>query len=389
MQGHPVSVALSAVRRPRRSYAVLSTFPPTVCGLATFAAALEGEMISSGDCDVTVVQVTDMENAAVDRRVARTMRNGSARSIAAAVAELDRSDVVIVQHEFGIFGGRDGDEILEVIRSLSAPTIVTLHTVLDLPSPNQRQLLEAIVDAAEAVVVMTTTAFERLAANYDVDLAKVNMIPHGAVTPKRLPRKNNEAGLLLTWGLLGRGKGIELVIDALAELSPHVSPKYLVAGCTHPKVLAAEGEAYRNMLVERARDAGVGDSVVFDSEYRSVESLTRLISEAAVVVLPYESRNQVTSGVLVDAIAAGRPVIATAFPHAVEMLSSGAGLVVPHNDPSALAAAILRVLTEPGLAESMEAEAARLAHALGWPTVARQYRALAERLLVSVPVTTR
>jgi glycosyltransferase involved in cell wall biosynthesis len=165
----------------------------------------------------------------------------------------------------------------------------------------------------------------------------------------------------------------------LKDIEPR--PRYVVAGRTHPKVVAFEGEAYRDMLVERTWTRKVAGSVTFDATYRDVRSLTQLIQEAAVVVLPYDSRDQVTSGVLVDAVAAGRPVVATAFPHAVELLSSGAGIVVPHGDAAALATALRRVLTQPDLAAAMAAEAARLAPALGWPAVAGQYAGLADRLL--------
>ncbi len=137
--------------------------------------------------------------------------------------------------------------------------------------------------------------------------------------------------------------------------------------------------------MERAERLGVGSSVEFDAQYRDVESLTALIESSAVVVLPYDSREQVTSGVLVDAIAAGRPVVSTAFPHAIELLASGAGLVVDHDDPDALALAIRRVLLEPGLADRMSAEAQRLAPTLGWTVVASHYVLMANRLLAELP----
>jgi len=156
---------------------------------------------------------------------------------------------------------------------------------------------------------------------------------------------------------------------------------YCIAGDTHPKVAATDGEAYRDMLRLRAADAGVAPYVRFDAGYRGLPALAELISEAAVVVLPYDSPDQVTSGVLVDAVAAGRPVVATAFPHAVELLASGAGLVVPRRDPAALANALRRVLTEPGLADRMGAEARRIAPSLAWPAVAARYQGLGEGLL--------
>jgi glycosyltransferase involved in cell wall biosynthesis len=188
--------------------------------------------------------------------------------------------------------------------------------------------------------------------------------------------------LLLTWGLLGPGKGIEWAIDALAllkNLNPHAV--YRIAGDTHPKVAALEGESYREMLARRALGRGVSDNVQFDAGYRDLPALAELISEASIVVLPYDSPDQVTSGVLVDAIAAGRPVVATAFPHAIELLSSGAGIVVPRRDPVALANALRTILSNPRLAESMAAEARRLAPSLAWSSVAARYATLGEKLI--------
>ena len=185
----------------------------------------------------------------------------------------------------------------------------------------------------------------------------------------------------MTWGLIGPGKGIERAIDAMRTLQDlPVPPRYLVAGQTHPKVLAAQGESYRRDRMEQARRHGISSSVVFDADYRDVASLTALIQSSKVVVLPYDSKDQVTSGVLVDAIAAGRPVVATAFPHAMELLASGAGIVVDHDDPDAMALALRRVLTQPELAASMAAEASRIAPSLGWSVIAGRYLEIADHL---------
>jgi len=187
---------------------------------------------------------------------------------------------------------------------------------------------------------------------------------------------------MLTPGLLRPGKGIERVIEAMKSLHCLPGrPQYLVAGPTHPLVLAVDGEAYRNARIDQALRGGVANSVSFETGYRNVAMLSALVQSAAVVVLPYDSTDEVSSSALVDAVAGGRPVVATAFPHAIELLASGAGLVVAHEDPDSLASALRRVLTEPRLAGAMAAEARRLAPDLAWPIVAGAYLRLARRIL--------
>jgi polysaccharide biosynthesis protein PslF len=369
-------------RRRGRLFGILSTYPPTACGLATFSAALARGLEANG-ATVGVVRIADGATSS-DARVLTEMDNGVPASVAGASATLNGCDVAIVQHDYGLYGGADGEEVIDVLHRLTVPSIVVAHTVLLEPTKHQRKVLEAIANAARVVVVMAMTARRRLCSRFDVDPLKVTMIPHGALTPPpQRPAHRNGRPLLLTWGLLGPGKGIESAIDAMVDLKDvYPPPRYVVAGSTHPKVLLSEGEAYRDMLVARAQSRGVASSVTFDPAYRDLPSLTALIQDASVVVLPYDSRDQVTSGVLVDAIAAGTPVVATAFPHAVEMLSSGAGTVVPHGDATALGAALRLFLTEPGRAATMAREAARIAPGFGWPAIGRQYAGLAERLLV-------
>jgi polysaccharide biosynthesis protein PslF len=363
------------------SFGILSTYPPTPCGLATFGAALSKGLCANGS-DVSVVRVAD-GSLSSDARVIGELVNGSATSVAATSELLNECDIAVVQHEYGIYGGADGDEVVDIIGGLHIPLIVVAHTVLKDPTPHQRSVLEAIAAMAARVVVMSEAASQRLCLGFNVDPRKVTTIAHGATVPRQLaPPARSDRPTLLTWGLLGPGKGIERVIDAMGLLHDlPVRPRYLIAGRTHPKVLAADGEAYRNARAEQARLSGVADSVAFDASYRDVSSLTALVQSSAVVVLPYDSTDQVTSGVLVDAIASGRPVVATAFPHAVELLASGAGIVVGHDDPDALASALLRLLTEPHLAATMAAEAARLAPQMAWPIVATAYLDLAHRLL--------
>jgi glycosyltransferase involved in cell wall biosynthesis len=310
--------------------------------------------------------------------------NGSATSVATTSELLNESDIAIVQHEYGIYGGVDGDEVVDIIGGLHIPSIVVAHTVLRDPTPHQRSVLETIVALADRVVVMSEAARQRLCLGFDVDRRKVTMIAHGATVPRTTPVIRSGRPTLLTWGLLGPGKGIERVIEAMGSLRElRGRPRYLIAGRTHPKVLAADGEAYRDARAEQARRIGVADSVSFDAGYRDVSSLSAMVRSSALVVLPYDSTDQVTSGVLVDAVASGRPVVATAFPHAVELLGSGAGIVVAHDDPDALASALRRLLTDPRLSDSMAAEARRLAPAMAWPVVANSYLVLAQQILAN------
>jgi polysaccharide biosynthesis protein PslF len=361
-------------------FGILSTYAPTPSGLATFSAALANGLTANG-ADVNVVRVADGPPSD-SARVIGELVNGSPASVAACAEMLNQSDIAIIQHDYDSYGGVDGDEVVDVVDGLHVPSIVIAHTVLKDPTPHQRSVLEAIAARADRVIVMSKAAGERLHHGFDIDRRKIDTIPHGATVPSEAARTRGGRPTLLTWGLMGPGKGIERVIEAMASLSDVPGqPRYIVAGRTHPKALAAGGEAYREALMAQASDSGVAASVSFDAGYRNVAMLTTLVQSAAVVVLPYDSTDQATSGVLVEALASGRPVVATAFPHAVELLSTGAGIVVGHDDPDAMASALRRVLTQPRLAGSMAAEARRLAPEMAWPVVASAYLKLAHHVL--------
>lgn len=364
------------------NYGFLSTFPPTQCGLATFSAALMRHLADPAAGEhCGVVPVVD---APVPHDTTVRLVNGQPISALRATDALNRYDVLIFQHEYGVYGGPDGADVLDVLTGMEIPVISVLHTVLAYPTPHQRSVLQQVIDASAAVVVLSQTAARALLDGYLIDADRVHVIPHGAPTPTGPGGRRADGGSprILTWGLIGPGKGIEWAIASLGylrDLRPAV--RYLVAGQTHPKVLAEQGETYRAGLRRQAAASGVADQVEFDPTYREIEPLTAMVRDADLVLLPYDSTEQATSGVLVEAIAARRPVIATAFPHARELLADGVGLVVPHHDPAAMAWAIRRVLTEPGLAESMTARCGDLAAGLGWRTVAESYRTLTRSLL--------
>src|SRR6266536_3615871 len=286
-------------------YALLSTYPPTQCGLATFSAALLAHLPEPGD-NVGVVRVLDEPAPRNSPLIVHDLVNSCAASAAAAVGIIDGFDVAIVQHEYGIYGGHDGEDLIPLLNALTVPSIVVLHTVLADPTDHQRMVLDAVISAADTIVTMTRT---------------------------------------------GRAR-----------------------------VRASSGESYRKSLQALARARGVDDSVHFDGRYLPVSALVDLVGTADVVLLPYDSVEQVTSGVLIEAVTAAKPVISTRFPHAVELLSDGAGLLIERQDPAGIAAALRRALTEPGLSERMSRRAAGIAPQLLWPAVASCYRELAATL---------
>ena len=359
------------------SIGFVSTYPPTICGLSSFTASLVHAIAENrGSRDgVRVVGLADWASAVPVGDMAYRHKRGDRASLGLAIKYLNGFDAVSIQHEFGIFGGRDGDEVVEIVAALDSPAVVTFHTVLKNPSDHQRSIVESLAETAARSVVMSETAFDRLVTRYDVDPDRIAMIPHGADARFGGPSlATGDRPLVLTWGLIGPGKGLETSIAAFAGLTDlRPLPRYLIAGATHPNVRERQGEAYRDSLVALVSDLGLGAVVEFDDRYLDRAVLARLVRSADFVVLPYGSVEQVTSGVLVEAIAASKPVIATAFPHALELLAGGAGITVPHDDPDALAAALRSVLTDGRLAARMQRHSHDLRLGRYWPSIGKKY----------------
>lgn len=378
----------SLFERPRRlRVGIVSSAPPTPCGLATFTSAL-GVALARRGADVGVVRVLDEFDDAVPGELPvwaeLVARQPNTRG--PALRALNSCDVVLIQHEYGLYGGRDGSDVLRILEGLHVPVVSILHTVLASPTRHQHDVLNEVIRRSHHVVVMSANAEQTLRSANFIGATPLSIIPHGAeLTFSDERRAANARPTLLTWGLLGPGKGIEWVIDALTilrDLDP--APHYIVAGRTHPKVLAREGDRYREMLQRRVLENDVGHMVSFDDSYRDLASLQELILSADVVVLPYDSKDQATSGVLVDALAAGRPLIATAFPHALETLSEGAGIVVTQRDTEAFARAIRQVIVDPQLATTMANAARVAAQSLSWDAVAEKYALIADASVAKV-----
>jgi glycosyltransferase involved in cell wall biosynthesis len=366
--------------------AMVSTYPPTQCGLATFTRSLAQGMLECGT-ESGVIRLASGHEPNPGRPVIHEHVPGV--GLGRTVDVLNAHDAVIVQHEYGIYAGPDGDDVLNLMDGTTVPVIVVLHTVLAAPRLHQRYELQRIIDRADALVTMTETGRRNLLRGYDVDRSKVHVIPHGAAdlrahradTAGARPSAGTRPSTVLTWGLLSEGKGIEWGIEALAMLAESTpSLKYLVAGQTHPKVLIEHGEQYRTRLIRLAEELGVASRVHFVNDYLDQQLLHGLIQKADIILLPYDSKDQVTSGVLTEAVVAGKPIISTRFPHAVELLSRGAGWLVEQGDAVGIAAGIHHLHSTPSAAEHMSKATSAMANDFLWSAIADRYLRLAGSL---------
>jgi glycosyltransferase involved in cell wall biosynthesis len=301
-------------------------------------------------------------------------------------------EVVLLQHEYGIFGGRDGEYVLSLVDELSQPVVVALHTVLSEPTAHQSAVLEALCDQAELVIVMTETARRLLVSGGACAEGKIRVVPHGAPTvlARRAAeyaagraaryvapmlgrdKRRSERFLLSTFGLISPGKGLETVLEALpAIIEHHPDVLYLIAGQTHPDVVRREGERYRLGLEQGVQDLGLSDHVEFDNRFLKMDELADLLAATDVFITPYGNREQIASGALTFGIAAGCGVISTPYWYAEDMLASGAGVIVPFADANAIEAAVRGFIEQPERLAAARAEARRIGSGLAWPSVAK------------------
>lgn len=374
--------------------AIVSTYPPRACGIGTFAADVRAALLGVDGIDrvdrvVVVNEPSQPQRPGLVATIAQAVRGDYVRA-ARILGRLD-VDVVLLQHEYGIFGGDDGAYVLSLAEELSQPLVVTLHTVLSEPTDQQAEVLAALCRQAELVIVMTDTARKLLVASEACSADKIRVVPHGAPTllaqraeAYALERARPDGGsmhapygaggqrfLLSTFGLISAGKGIETVIEALPSIvARHPEVHYVVAGRTHPDVARREGERYRLMLGQRVVDLDLEDYVEFDDRFLAIEEIADLLAATDVFVTPYAGREQIASGALTFGIAAGCGVVSTPYWYAQDLLASGAGEIVPFGDSAALADAVCRYIEEPERLAAARAEARRIGAQLAWPSVA-------------------
>ena len=288
-------------------------------------------------------------------------------------------DVLCLQHEYGIFGGKAGSHVLALLRNLRMPLVTTLHTILTEPNADQRTVMDEITRLSERLVVMTAHGAAVLREVHKVPERKIDIIPHGIPLVPFDCLNRGALGVegkkvLLTFGLLSPDKGIENVIEAMpAILAEHPDALYIVLGATHPHVKAHQGETYRSGLESLAQKLGVGPSVLFRNRFVSQEELVQYLSATEIYVTPYLNKEQTTSGTLAYALGSGRAVISTPYWHANELLAEGRGLLVPWKDPGAIAAAVIDLLSNDPKRLGMRQRAAILGQEMLWPEVGKRY----------------
>jgi glycosyltransferase involved in cell wall biosynthesis len=366
-----------------RRFATLGNHLPRQCGIATFTTHLTDALLEHlPGTDGFVVAMNDGgRRHAYPSRVRFEIAEGDLTSYrrGADFLNVNQVDVLSVQHEYGIFGGKAGAHLLDLLRDLRMPIVTTLHTILSDPNPSQRLVLEELAQVSARLIVMSESGAELLRRVHGISANKIDLIPHGIPQVPVGDGSKRRLGLdgktvILTFGLLSPDKGIEYVVDALpAILASHPDTVYVVVGATHPHVIEREGEAYRLMLEARARHLGVSGNIIVHDRFVSQEELNEFLSAADIYITPYLNAEQITSGTLAYAVGAGKAAISTPYIYARELLAGERGILVPWRDSGAIASEVVDLVSDETRYRTMCARAAAHGQRMAWPSVARQY----------------
>ena len=381
-----------AVDAPFTHLALIGNALPRRCGLATYTSDVADALRARfPTMRLDHFAMDDGSGVAYPEGVATIdAQSPAAYRTAAERIEASGAEAIWLQHEYGIFGGTAGSDILELVNASRLPLIVTLHTVLEEPGEEQEVVLKRLVDRADRTIVMAAEGAEILKRRYGVAADRIRVIPHGV--PDRPWRNPDELKpsfgwqgrkVLMTFGLIAPNKGIQHMIDAMPEIvRRHPDALYVIVGATHPNLVRQDGECYRTMLMDEARDRGVGDHVRFIDRFVEQEELLDMLQASDIYVTPYLNMAQVTSGTLSYAVAVGKPVISTPYVHAREILADGHGLLVKPADSAALADAAIDLLSNPERRETLARAAYERGRTMLWPKVV-------EQALTGLPTTHR
>lgn len=372
----------------------LGTYPPKQCGIATFSNDLRNSLIIHGH-RVQAIAISDEDSIyKYPQEVILEMRQQRLSDYATAVNCINQRpdiDLLIIQHEYGIFGGEDGEYIQAMVKQLHKPFILITHTVLPVPSKRQKQILNDLCQRAAGIVCMTRLSAELLIELYEAPPELITVIAHGVPEFKRYPQSRLKAkyGLsgcpvVSTFGLIGPGKGLELGIQAVAELIPrHPEVRYLILGQTHPMLQKSEGEHYRQKLTELVDKLQISDNVIFVNKFLSDKELGEYLYMTDIYLSPYPNMDQAVSGTMAFAMGCGRAVVSTPYAYAREALNEGRGLLSDSADPHQLAELVERILNDHGLQKKLQKKALELGEGWTWPNVGKQYSRFFRQILNS------
>jgi glycosyltransferase involved in cell wall biosynthesis len=379
--------SLQLAPRPQRPIriAVIGNHLPRQCGIATFTTDLCNAIAAEyGAAQLLVVAINDGQSSyQYPERVRFEISEGDLASYREAAEFLNAGnvDLVCLQHEYGIFGGKSGNYIIELLKHLRMPVITTLHTVLREPNLDQRVVMHKIAARSERLIVMSQHSSRILQEVFGVRAEKIDLIPHGIPDlPFEQPDlyKNRfscqDKSVLLTFGLLSPNKGFESVIQAMPGiLARHSNAVYMIAGATHPHVRAREGDRYRLELQALAKKLGVEQQVLFVNRFVAPEEMAALVGSADIYITPYCHEAQAVSGTLAFALGAGKAIISTPYWHAAEVLDHGRGMLVPFESPAAIAKATFALLDDDKARQAMRERAYLYSRPMIWKRVAQSY----------------
>lgn len=372
-------------RESPKTIALIGNYLPRRCGIATFTSDLLGSLSSEApETDCWAIVMNDVPEGYPYPNQVRfelNYKNLGDYRLAADFLNMNQVDAVCLQHEFGIFGGGYGCHVLELLRNLRMPVVTTLHTLFTQPDSGQRAILKELGRSSDRLVVMSRKAEETLKEVYEIPAEKCVMIPHGIpdvpfVDPNYYKDQFAVEGrkVILTFGLVSPGKGIEYMIDALPVIAgKHPEIVYIILGATHPNVKKEQGEAYRLSLQRRARDLHMESHVIFHNRFVDFKELCEFIGAADIYVTPYLNKEQIVSGSLAYALGAGKAAISTPYWYAEEILDDGRGIMVPFRDSNSLAARVIYLLDNEVERHGMRKRAYTFCRDMIWKEVARRY----------------
>jgi len=370
----------------------LGTFPPKQCGIATFSMDLCNSLRQQGN-KVKIMAVSDDNyDYHYPREVVFNLKQNQKQDYIKAANYINNSHHIhlfIIQHEYGIYGGHDGELILELVKRLHKPYVLVTHTVLPHPEKHQKEILNQLCHRAAGIVCMTRKSADLLINLYESPAELVKVIGHGVPQFKvqeqdKLKEKYGMPGrdIVSTFGLIGPGKGLELGIKALTRVvDRHPKVTYLILGQTHPMLQRSEGEKYRHMLENLVTELDLQDNVVFVNKFLDNEELGEYLYMTDIYLSPYPNRDQAVSGTMAFAVGCGRAIVSTSYAYAQEVLAGGRGLLAQEPNPEELAQLINRILDDNGIKASLQQLALELGREWSWPSVGRHYTELFEMIL--------